>query len=78
MADPNPLYFISASEDVFFVTFKQLKEQKFGDTVRITEIKTPIVHYHVEKAINDDPASWDAFSKIFILSGQLRFWLAFI
>ena len=66
MADPNPLYFISASEDGFFVTFKQLKEQKFGDTVRITEIKTPIVHYHVEKAMN------------LILSGQLRFWLAFI
>ena len=70
MADPNPLYFISASEDGFFGTFNQLKEQKFGDTVRITEIKTPIVHYHVEKAINDDPASWDAFSKIFIAANK--------
>ena len=47
MAKPNDLYFISASENGFFVTLKQLKDQKIGDTVCITEIKTPIVHYHV-------------------------------
>ena len=69
MAESNP-YYIDACEDGFFVTLKQLKEQKFGDTVCITEIKTPIVHYQVEKAINDDHESWDAFSKIFIAANR--------
>ena len=36
----------------------------------MTEIKTPIVSYKIPKEINDDPESWEAFSKIFISSNQ--------
>ena len=43
---------------------KQLKEVKFGDTVSIAEIQTAIVRYGVPKEVNDDPESWEAFSKI--------------
>ena len=59
-------YFFHNCDDSFFTTLKQLKEVKFGDTVCITEIKTPIVRYGVPKEVNDDRESWEAFSKIFI------------
>ena len=69
MAAPGKeAYRASYCDEGYFVTLKQLKEVKFGNTVRITEIKSPIVPFGVPKEVNDDPDSWDAFSKIFITS----------
>ena len=66
MADTN--YEIFSSEDGFYTTLKALKNLKFGDTVQLTDIKTPIVQYPIPKEIDNDPESWDAFSKIFVAS----------
>ena len=61
-------YHLKKDPDGYYYTLKQLKNLKFGDTVCIKEIKTPMVQFTVPKEINDDPTSWDAFSKIFISS----------
>ena len=66
-------YRASYCDEGYFVTLKQLKEVKFGNTVRITKIKSPIVRFGVPKEVNDDPDSWDAFSKIFITSNPANF-----
>ena len=72
MAAPGKeAYCASYCDEGYFVTLKQLKEVKFGNTVRITEIKSPIVRFGVPKEVNDDPDSCDAFSKIFITSVDL-------
>ena len=59
--------------DGAYLTLKKLKEIQFGDTVRITEIKTPLVQFQVPKEVHDDPESWEAFSKIFISSDEQTF-----
>ena len=70
MAAPGKeAYRASYCDEGYFVTLKQLKEVKFGNTVRITEIKLN----GVPKEVNDDPDSWDAFSKIFITSNPANF-----
>ena len=55
MADPNPLYFISASEDGFFVTFKQLREQKFGNTVPVKSHLRPLSELFSEQQLEEIP-----------------------
>ena len=35
--------------DGMYITLKQIKEIKFSDTARVTEIKTPIVSYKIPK-----------------------------
>ena len=57
-------YRASYCDEGYFVTLKQLKEVKFDNTVHSTKIKSN----EVPKEVNDDPDSWDAFSKIFITS----------
>ena len=68
----NTIIAHETTQGVYF-TLKKLKECKFGDTVRITEIKTPIAQYQVPKEVHDDPASWEAFSKIFISPNREMF-----
>ena len=70
MATEGNPYQLLGCPDGMYITLKQIKEIKFSDTARVTEIKTPIVSYKIPKEINDDPESWEAFSKIFISPNQ--------
>ena len=70
MATEGNPYQLLGCPDGMYITLKQIKELKFSDTARVTEIKTPIVSYKIPKEINDDPESWEAFSKIFISPNQ--------
>ena len=70
MATEGNPYQLLGCPDGMYITLKQIKEIKFSDTACVTEIKTPIVSYKIPKEINDDPESWEAFSKIFISPNQ--------
>ena len=63
MATEGNPYQLLGCPDGMYITLKQIKEIKFSDTARVTEIKMPIVSYKIPKEINDDPESWEAFQK---------------
>ena len=57
MATEGNPYQLLGCPDGMYITSKQIKEIKFSDTARVTEIKMPIVSYKIPKEINDDPES---------------------
>ena len=47
------------------MTLRALKNIQYGDKSTITEIKTPLVDIIVPSNIQDDPESWDMFTKLY-------------
>ena len=61
----NPLCPVSKNEEGCYMTLRALKNIQYGDKSTITEIKTPLVDIIVPSNIQDDPESWDMFTKLY-------------